>query len=57
MISWLNFWIVSLIVAGASFGIITAIVTIKGFEDLREMFRGLAKQQLGPNEETCATEK
>jgi hypothetical protein len=50
MISWLNFWAVSLIVAGASFGIITAIVTIKGFEDLREMFKGLAKQQSDPNE-------
>lgn len=46
MISWLNFWIVSLMVAGASFAVITAIVTVKGFEDLRVMFKGLKKQQV-----------
>jgi hypothetical protein len=46
MISWLNFWTVSLLVAGASFAVITAIVTVKGFEDLRVMFKGLKKQQV-----------
>ena len=46
MISWLNFWIVSLMVAGASFAVITVIVTVKGFEDLRVMFKGLKKQQV-----------
>jgi hypothetical protein len=45
MIFWLNFWTISLIVAGASFAVITAIVTVKGFEDLKEMFKGLAKQR------------
>lgn len=45
MISWLNFWAVSLIVAGASFALITAIVAVKGLGDLREMFRGLLKQR------------
>jgi hypothetical protein len=50
MISWLNFWTISLLVAGASFVAITAIVTIKGFEDLREMFKGLKKQQADKHE-------
>ena len=50
MISWLNFWTVSLVIAGASFAVITAIVTVKGFADLREMFKGLKKQQVDSRE-------
>jgi hypothetical protein len=50
MISWINFWTVSLIVAGASFAVITAIVTVKGFEDLRLMFKELKKQQVDSDE-------
>jgi hypothetical protein len=45
MISWLNFWTVLLLVAGSSFAVITAVVTIKGFGDMREMLKGLSKQQ------------
>lgn len=45
MISWLNFWTVSLLVAGAAFAVITVIVAIKGVEDLRAMFKGLARQR------------
>ncbi len=50
MISWLNFWTVSLIVAGACFACITAIVTVKGYKDLRNMFAGLARQRTDQHE-------
>jgi len=30
--------------------VITAIVTVKGFEDLRVMFKGLQKQQVDSDE-------
>jgi hypothetical protein len=42
---WQIFWEISLIVSGAAFAVITAIVTVRGFHDLRSMFRGLLKQQ------------
>ncbi len=42
---WRIFWEMSLIVSGAAFAVITAIVTVRGFHDLRSMFRGLLKQQ------------
>lgn len=41
MKAWLTFWTVSLLVAGASFVFITAVVTLRGAKDMREMFRGL----------------
>jgi hypothetical protein len=50
MITWLNLWTVSLIVAGASFAVITVIVAIKGAVDLKEMLQSLAKQQSDPHE-------
>jgi hypothetical protein len=50
MITWLNFWMISLIVAGASFAVITVIVAIKGYTDLKDMLKGLAKQQADPHE-------
>lgn len=39
--AWELFWVVSLVVSGAAFAAITAIVTVRGFGDLREMFRKL----------------
>jgi hypothetical protein len=42
---WQSFWSVSLLVAGISFSFITAVVAIKGFEDLRDLFRRLHRQQ------------
>ena len=42
---WQWFWTISLIVAGAAFAFITVVVTIKGFQDLREFFSRLSKQQ------------
>jgi hypothetical protein len=41
---WLAFWTVALVVAGLSFAIITGIVTVKGYKDLRNMFSGLIRQ-------------
>jgi len=42
---WQSFWSVSLLVAGISFSLITAVVAIKGYEDLRDLFRRLHRQQ------------
>jgi hypothetical protein len=41
---WLGFWTILLVVAGTSFAVITAVVAIKGFGDLRAMLRGLSGQ-------------
>jgi len=38
---WALFWTIWLVIAGASFAIITCIVTILGFRDLKNMFRML----------------
>ena len=45
MKAWLTFWTVSLLVAGASCVFITAVVTLRGAKDMREMFRGLKAKQ------------
>ena len=42
---WLIFWTASLVIAGVSFAVITAIVMVKGYKDLRLMFRRLAEQR------------
>jgi len=42
---WLIFWTVSLVAAGVSFAVITGIVVVKGYRDLRLMFRRLAEQR------------
>jgi len=47
---WLAFWTVSLVTAGVSFAVITGIVTVKGYQDLPAMFRGLAKQRIDEHE-------
>ena len=41
---WQLFWTVALLVAGASFALITVVVTFKGFHDLREWFASLTQQ-------------
>ena len=41
---WLAFWTAALVVAGLSFAIITGIVAVKGYRDLRDMFSGLVRQ-------------
>jgi hypothetical protein len=46
MNAWGIFWTLCLIVAGATFAVITLIVIIKGGPDLREMLRQLRRQNL-----------
>ena len=38
------FWAVWLVISGVSFAVITAVVTVRGFGDLRRMFRLLRQQ-------------
>jgi hypothetical protein len=47
---WLIFWTVSLVTAGVSFAVITGIVVVKGYRDLRLMFRRLAEQRTHDHE-------
>ena len=42
---WLVFWTVWLVIAGVSFAVITGIVMVKGYKDLRLMFSRLAEQR------------
>jgi hypothetical protein len=44
MHAWELFWTASLLVSGIAFAVITAIVSVRGFGDLREMFRNLRQQ-------------
>jgi hypothetical protein len=41
------FWTLALIIAGASFAIITVLVGVFGYRDLREMFAQLRRQGSG----------
>ena len=45
MESWKLFWTIFLVVSGGSFAFITAVVTVKGFRDLLEMFSRLSQQK------------
>jgi len=47
---WMLFWSFALATAGASFAVITGIVAIKGYQDLRTMFSRLARQRNEGNE-------
>lgn len=47
---WLVFWTVWLVIAGVSFAAITAIVTVKGYADLRTMFSRLTQQRTDSHE-------
>jgi hypothetical protein len=47
---WLAFWTASLLVAGLSFAIITCVVTVRGYKDLRTMFSRLTQQRTDNNE-------
>ena len=42
---WLIFWTGWLVLAAVSFAVITGIVTVKGYRDLRSMFSRLAEQR------------
>jgi len=41
---WEIFWTLNLVVAGAAFAFITAVVTVKGVTDLRQWFGSLRRQ-------------
>lgn len=43
---WEIFWTLSLLVAGATFALITLVVIVKGGPELREMLRQLRRQNL-----------
>jgi hypothetical protein len=45
MNAWMYFWAVWLVISGAAFAIITLIVAVKGFQDLRSMFAGLSDKE------------
>ncbi len=45
MNAWICFWAVWLVISGAAFAIITLIVAVKGFQDLRAMFAGLSGEK------------
>ena len=47
---WEIFWTFWLVTAGVSFAVITGIVAVKGYRDLRNMFSGLAEQRTKGNE-------
>ena len=49
MNGWLAFWTIGLVIAGLSFSVITGIVTVKGYKDLRAMFSRLAEQTKDEN--------
>jgi len=42
---WLIFWTIALVTAGTSFSVITGIVAVKGYKDLRTMFSRLTEQR------------
>jgi hypothetical protein len=42
---WQTFWMFWLVIAGLSFAVITVIVAVRGYKDLRNMFTGLASQK------------
>lgn len=45
MKAWEYFWTVSLVISGIAFACITAIVSVRGFRDLRTMFERLREQR------------
>jgi hypothetical protein len=47
MRAWEIFWTVWLVISGASFAIITVIVTLLGFRDVKAMFRSLERRPEG----------
>ena len=45
MLYWKIFWTISVLVAGLSFAFVTVVVTLKGGQDLRNMFARLLEQK------------
>jgi uncharacterized protein (DUF2141 family) len=42
---WVTFWGVWLLLSGIAFALITVIVAVRGFKDLKFMFEGLRAHQ------------
>jgi hypothetical protein len=42
MSGWEYFWAAWLVISGMAFAVITLVVAVKGFRDLRAMFAGLS---------------
>jgi len=47
---WQIFWTAWLALAGVSFAVITGIVMVKGYKDLRSMFSSLKEQRTHDHE-------
>jgi hypothetical protein len=45
MRAWEIFWASALLIAGVSFAGITLVVTVRGFHDLRVLFRHLSERE------------
>lgn len=45
MKAWQVFWTANLLVAGSAFAIITLVVAVKGFQDLRNLFARWREQK------------
>lgn len=45
MRAWQYFWAASLLIAGLSFAGITVVVAVRGFHDLRVLFRHLRQRK------------
>jgi hypothetical protein len=52
---WLFFWTFAALTAGLSFAAITIVVTVKGGQDLRELFRGLIEQRKKHGEDSVGS--
>jgi len=45
---WWQFWQLAFVIAVSSFGLIAAVVAIRGFSDLRDLIRLLKRKQQTP---------
>jgi len=45
MTGWGYFWGTWLLISGVAFAVITLVVAVKGFQDLRAMFAGLSAKE------------
>jgi len=46
--SWLILWAIVFYVSVASFALVSALVAIGGFREVRELFQALAEKMRGP---------
>ncbi|MBA3716496.1 MAG: hypothetical protein H0W76_29275 [Pyrinomonadaceae bacterium] len=53
---WQLFWTAALLVAGASFALITIVVTFKGYHDLREWIGSLTRQNKAQQTQSAQTQ-